>query len=379
MKHYFLTGASGAVGSAIVPLLLDDPDTHVRVLLRADSPEHLLIRLEELCGFWELAPDAEARRRIQPLLGDATLERFGLSAAEYGILTADTTHIIHCAASVRMNDPLEHARRSAVGSAEAILALARELARRGTLHKLEFVSTVGIAGKRPGILPETWIDEPRAFHNTYEQTKAEAERLIRDVVEREHLPITVHRPSMVIGDSRDGRIIHFQIFYYICEILSGRRTFGLSPDFGNVQLDVIPANWVAEAIVTASRSPETSGRIFHLCAGPKGSPPLKTLQTKVRTTFRAHGVKLPPALTIPRSWFAALPRLASILPSEAYRRKLSTLPIYMDYLADRQAFDNKQYAHWIGLRGMQLPDAMSFVPKALQYYLSLRYASPTTQ
>ncbi|MBS0551136.1 MAG: SDR family oxidoreductase, partial [Proteobacteria bacterium] len=259
MKHYFLTGASGAVGSAVVPLLLDDPDTHVRVLLRADSPEHLQARLEELCRFWQLAPDAEARRRMQPLRGDATLHHFGLSDADYASLTADTTHIIHCAASVRMNEPLDKARRSAVGSAEAILALARELAQRGLLQKLEFVSTVGIAGKRPGLLPETWIDEPRAFHNTYEQSKAEAEVLVRDAIEREHLPITVHRPSMVIGDSRDGRIIHFQIFYYICEILSGRRTFGLYPDFGEIRLDVIPVDWVADALTAASRSQATAG------------------------------------------------------------------------------------------------------------------------
>ncbi|MBS0173235.1 MAG: SDR family oxidoreductase, partial [Nitrospira sp.] len=364
-------------GSAIVPLLLDDPDTHVRVLLRADSPEHLLMRLEELCRFWELAPDAEARRRIQPLRGDATLERFGLSAAEYAILTADTTHIIHCAASVRMNDPLEHARRSAVGSAEAILALARELARRGSLHKLEFVSTVGIAGKRPGILPETWIDEPRAFHNTYEQTKAEAEVLIRDAVEREHLPITVHRPSMVIGDSRDGRIIHFQIFYYICEILSGRRTVGLYPDFGEVRLDIIPVDWVADAIVTASRSPATAGRILHLCSGPQCSPRLKDLTTNVRKAFRAHGLRVPPAITIPRAWFAALPRIATILASDKQRRKLSTLPIYMDYLADRQGFGNVLYVEWLKARGLELPATTAFLQAILARYLEERHGERT--
>lgn len=374
MKHYFLTGASGAVGSAIVPLLLADPDTHVRVLLRADSPEHLLARLEELCRFWQLAPDAEARRRIQPLRGDATLEHFGLSAAEYEALTADTTHVIHCAASVRMNDLLAQARRSAVGSAEAILALARELARRGTLQKLEFVSTVGIAGKRPGILPETWIDEPRAFHNTYEQSKAEAELLVRDAIERDHLPITVHRPSMVVGDSRDGRIIHFQIFYYICEILSGRRTLGLYPDFGDVRLDVIPVDWIADAIVTASRSPDTGGRIFHLCSGPQPSPRLMDLTKTVREAFRARGLKVPTAITIPRAWFAALPRIAALLASERYRRKLSTLPIYMDYLAERQGFGNAKYLNWLMERGLQLPQAEAFLPVALKRYLDVQEA-----
>ncbi|ATE59121.1 SDR family oxidoreductase [Thauera sinica] len=375
MRHYFLTGASGAVGSAIVPLLLSDPDTRVRILLRADSDEHLAARLDELCRFWELAPGSERRSRIQPLRGDASLPRFGLADADHAAIAADTTHIIHCAASVRMNDPLDKARRSAVGSAEAILALARELARRGSLQKLDFVSTVGIAGKRPGILPETWIDEPRAFHNTYEQTKAEAETLVREAIERERLPITVHRPSMVIGDSRDGRIIHFQIFYYICEILSGRRTLGLYPCFGDTRLDIIPVDWVAEAIATASRNPDTAGRIFHLCSGPERSPVLHELKTYVRDAFRSRGRRIPASITVPRTWFAALPRIAAPFVPERQRRKLSVLPIYMDYLADRQGFDNAAYLGWLEARGRHLPGAEAILPPALGYYLQQQAGS----
>lgn len=372
MKHYFLTGASGAVGSAIVPLLLADPDTHVRVLLRADSPEHLLARLEELCRFWQLAPDAEARRRIQPLRGDATQERFGLSPADYAALTADTTHVIHCAASVRMNNPLDDARRSAVGSTEAILALARELAQRGSLHKLDFVSTVGIAGKRPGILPETWIDEPRAFHNTYEQSKAEAEQLVRIAIEIEGLPITVHRPSMVVGDSRDGRIIHFQIFYYICEILSGRNTFGLYPYLGAASLDIIPVDRVAKAIVEASQTQAAAGRILQLCAGPERAMSLRRLSSIIRATFREHGLRTPIPLTIPRSWYAALPRLAALFNSGREHRKFSVLPLYMDHLANPQAFGNEAYLRWLTERGQVLPKADEFLPRVLDYYLQAR-------
>ncbi len=373
MSTYFLTGASGAVGSAIVPLLLADPDSRVRVLMRADSDEHLARRMEALYRFWEMAPDAEARSRIQPLRGDATLPGFGLAEGEYAALCANTTNVIHCAASVHMNKPLDEARRSAVGSAEAILALTRQLAERGILRKLEFVSTVGIAGKRPGILPETWIDEPRAFHNTYEQSKAEAEGLVRAAVEVEHLPITVHRPSMVIGDSRDGRIIHFQIFYYICEFLSGRKTFGLYPDFGEVRLDIVPVDSVANAIVASSRDPATAGRIFHLCAGPGRSPRLADLKPAVREAFRAHGQSLPPALQIPRRWFSALPRIAARFAPKRLRRTLSTLPIYMDYLADTQGFGNAGHLEWLQERNITPPAAEAILPVVLDHYLGARW------
>ncbi|MFB1030616.1 MAG: SDR family oxidoreductase, partial [Thauera sp.] len=124
MSTYFLTGASGAVGSAIVPLLLADPATKLRILLRARTPAHLEERFQSLCEFWRIAPENADRRRIEPLPGDAALPQFGLSAVDYARVCEDTTHVIHCAASVRMNETLDEARASAIGSAREVLTLA---------------------------------------------------------------------------------------------------------------------------------------------------------------------------------------------------------------------------------------------------------------
>ena len=375
MNVYFLTGASGAVGSAIVPLLLSEPTTRIRILIRATSEQHLRERFDELCRFWELPPGAAARQRIEALRGDAAQDDFGLQPDTYERLCADTTHIIHCAATVRMNETLEYARASALGSARQILALGRRLAASGRLQKIEFVSTVGVAGKRQGALPETWIDEPRAFHNTYEQSKAEAEVLVREAIEIEHLPITVHRPSMVVGDSKTGRIIHFQIFYFICEIMTGRKTLGIYPDFGDVRLDIIPVDWVARAIVDASQAPETAGHIYHLCSGPAHSPKLSGLKPTLRDAFRAHGQSIPPSLTIPRRLFAAIPRVAAVFAPPKLRRTLSTLPIYLDYLADNQGFDNTAYTRRLAEQGLKLPDSDSFLAVILERYLQEKYGS----
>ena len=68
----------------------------------------------------------------------------------------------------------------AVGAAHQVVELARACPR---LEKVEFVSTVGVGGHL-AVVPETWLSEPRAFHNTYEQAKAEAEESIRGEVER---------------------------------------------------------------------------------------------------------------------------------------------------------------------------------------------------
>src|SRR5690606_25545540 len=106
-------------------------------------------------------------------------------------------------ASVRMNHPLGQARRAAVTATENILQLARLSRNNGLLQKMEAVSTVGVGGKYHDALPERWLDVPRSFHNTYEQSKAEAETILKNEVDR-GMPITVHRPSMIVGDSRTG-------------------------------------------------------------------------------------------------------------------------------------------------------------------------------
>jgi NAD(P)-dependent dehydrogenase (short-subunit alcohol dehydrogenase family) len=220
MTHYFITGATGAIGSALVPVLLADPQAKCTLLLRAGSADELGARRQSLYRFWQPSVgDTPLHDRLRALRGDVTLPDFGLAVADYQELAGQCTHIIHSAGNVRMNLPIEQARRSSVDSARHIVALAQACAR---LEKVEFVSTVGVGGRMSGTLPEEWLSSERSFHNTYEQAKAEAEEIVRVEVEG-GLPLTVHRPSMVVGESGSGRIIHFQVFYHLCEFLSGRR------------------------------------------------------------------------------------------------------------------------------------------------------------
>jgi thioester reductase-like protein len=218
-----------------------------------------------------------------------------------------------------MNLPLADARASAVNGARGILELARVAHRGGRLQKVEFVSTVGVGGKRGGILPERWIIEPRTFHNTYEEAKAEAEILVAQGV-ADGLPITVHRPSMVVGDSRTGASMRFQIFYHLVEFLSGRRTFGLFPALGNAHLDIVPVDYVAAAVTWSAGQAATIGRVLHLCTGPRASPALRDLQVTVRRAFIAAGKPVPRRIFLPpRLLRSLLPVVAAALPAPGRR------------------------------------------------------------
>src|SRR5262249_47879396 len=160
----------------------------------------------------------------------------GLDRPSYERLSREVTHVVHAAGNVKLNRPLEEARRSAVDAAGHVVSFVDACRACGGFQKLRFLSTVGVVGKMPGTVPERAFPEARAFRNSYEAAKAEAETFLLEHMAR-GLPATVHRPSMVVGDSRDGRIIQFQVFYHLCEFLSGRRTAGVIPGARDIRLD----------------------------------------------------------------------------------------------------------------------------------------------
>jgi thioester reductase-like protein len=364
MSEYFLTGGTGVIGSAIAERLLATGN-RVTLLVRASDEPALAGRLEELVRFWRLGP--EARGRVSAVRGDTTAPRFGLDQPTFARVAGACTHVVHCAAIVKMNLPLEQARRAAVDAAKNVIALARASER---LEKVEFLSTVGVSGRLPGQLPERWITEPRAFHNTYEQAKAEAEDWLRGALAPD-LPLTIHRPSMVVGEAATGRVLRFQVFYHLLEFLSGRRTRGFAPALGDTALDVVPVDYVADVVAWSSRRAATAGRILHLCSGPEQAVPIAALREQVRARFNAAGLPCPKPRTIPVGALkVALPIMGLVSPPKA-RRALAALPVFLAYLAENQGFANIETRRLLD-GAIRLPAPGSYLDAVFDYYLAHR-------
>lgn len=378
-NKYFLTGATGAIGSALVPMLLQESDSKIWALIRAESDEHLNQRLEELILFWEMDADraADARQRIVPVLGDADQEKFAMSDEWYSLIVRECTHIIHCAGVVRMNLPLEIARQHALGAVKNIVELAIDCQETGLLKKVEYVSTVGVAGKMSGLVQETWISQPRTFHNTYEQSKAEAEDYLAEKIQQHHLPVTVHRPSMVVGDSKTGRIIHFQIFYYLCEFISGRKTYGILPNLGNAILDTVPVDYVAQAIKWSSgNNPCEDGNILHLCSGHQESSRLEDIRLNVIARINEYGIPVRVNINLPVFLFVFIFGLVKLMASEKLRRSLSAVPVFLDYMQDQQIFSNQITVRYFEKhKGPSFISPNKYLTKVIDAYLVAKYVS----
>jgi thioester reductase-like protein len=370
-KVVFITGATGVVGSALVPLFLQSAETEVRLLIRANSPQHLQERMSELIQFWapELQLDELQLSRIKPLRGDVSEPQLGLGDNEYQELTRELTHIVHSAANVKMNMSVQEAHKSSVVSAEEIVKLAEKCQLNGQLCKLEYVSTLGVAGRMLGLVPESPLDTPRDFHNTYESSKSEAEALILDKITN-GLPVTIHRPSMVVGDSKTGKIIHFQIFYHLCTFLSGKPTQGFLPGLKGSCLDMIPVDYVAQAIVFSSDQQQTIGKVLHLCSGPDHSIKLDSLKEAVARHFARHG-RAGRTTSVPPAIFRLLLLVIGLFSNAKGKRALKSLGLLLGYLDESkvQFFDNAETTALLADGGLELPAADTYLDNVLTYYL----------
>lgn len=352
MRNILVTGATGVIGSSLIPLLADEAETNIHLLVRAESDDHLQQRIGRLFDFWGWdATDLSLGGRLRAIRGDVCEPKLGLDDSDHERLIREVTHVIHSAGTVKLNRTIDEARNSAVGSVKNIVAFCRHCQTSGQFTKLDYVSTVGVAGRMPGLVPEEPLTQPREFHNTYEQSKAEAETYLLGEMQAD-LPATIHRPSMVVGDSRTGKVIHFQVFYHLCEFLSGKRTLGIIPDTGDAALDIVPSDYVARAIQIASASDDAVGRVFHLCSGPEGMVSISSLAELAQDVSRQSGESPWRLKRIGQDLFRRTVAIISCVTLPTIRRKLRTLPYFLDYLKETQRFDNfvsKQYFYDAGL------------------------------
>jgi thioester reductase-like protein len=264
MNRLLITGATGFVGMEVLARYLERGDSEVFVLVRAADDAAARARVEAVLRnlFGSRAPSYSDR--VTPLAAELTTPRLGLSAERYGQLTSTVTAIVHSAASVSFTLPLGEARAINVEGTARMLELA---AQAPGLRHYAHISTAYVAGTHPGTFGEHDFELGQAFHNTYEQTKFEAERLVRS---QRQIPSSIIRPSIVVGDRRSGWTAAFNVLYWPLRAFAGG-AFTEVPARPGAPVDVVSVDYVADAIYALTADAPGTGQTYHLIAGTKAS------------------------------------------------------------------------------------------------------------
>ena len=199
--------------------------------------------------------------RGEVVVGDVCDMDLGLSSAEYRALSRELTWIHHLAGIYFMGADDEMARRVNVGGTRTVLELARDATR---LERVVHWSTAMVSGDRKGTFYEEDLETGQKFHNAYERTKYDAEKLMRAAMRQ--LPITILRPSIIVGDSRTGEIDKLDGPYYLM-VLIATNASGLRLPLlgrGDAPLHLVPIDYVIDAAWRLGRAETAAGKVFHI-------------------------------------------------------------------------------------------------------------------
>ena len=193
--------------------------------------------------------------------GDITEENLGMSAADADRARNETTTLFHLAAIYDLAVARDLAMRVNFDGTRNVNRFARSI---NDLWRYHYVSTCYVAGKREGIIMESELLHDAGFRNHYEETKYLAEMEVETL--KSELPITIHRPAVVCGDSRTGETAKYDGIYYLIHYLR-KWPGGLTLlNIGNrdVRLNLVPVDFVIDSMVMLSREDQAIGATIQL-------------------------------------------------------------------------------------------------------------------
>ncbi|MFI5317410.1 MAG: SDR family oxidoreductase [Myxococcota bacterium] len=358
-----LTGATGLVGGELLPrLLAAAPDATLHCLVRARDAAELERRASGLLACAAAAPNGAARTRV--LAGDMRAPDLGLGAAARAALCREVRSVVHAAASTRFDLELEDARRINVAGARNALAFALDAGAH-----LHHVSTAYVCGDRAGLFGVRDSDaRPAAFHNGYEASKWEAEEVVRAAARDLHA--TVYRPSIIVGDSRTGRTPHFRVLYDPFKwVIYGKTS--LLPCRPEVRIDVVPVDYVCDALVALGGRPDAVGATYSLSAGPGRALAIAEILGRaepiVNGWLAARGL---PTVAVPRivSPDDATPELADLFALGA-----QVMRTHVPYMLAELLFDDRETAAALEGTGIACPPLGDYLAILLEYALEHRF------
>src|SRR5229473_6990253 len=336
----FLTGSTGYIGAHVASILLGRHSDRLNLLVRAkteqEAHERLWQALQLHLNFPRFRDAVETR--ISVFRGDLTEPRFGLDAAEYTRLIGTTESVIHCAASLNRKSEKSCLNVNLRGTLEVAQLVRRAHDAHG-LRRFSQVSTVAVAGHRSHevVTEDASIDWDRSDYDPYSRTKKFCEHMVRELLP--DVPRTVFRPSIVLGDSRRAATTQFDMVRAFV-FLAGLPVLPFRPDD---QIDIVPVDYVADAIVTLHQKEKPAHEIYHLSSGT-GSQTFRELTDALAA---ARGKRKPVFLPwLERLSTAAVNALANRSGNIAYGASL--LKVFLPYLIWNTVFDNTRVVAEMG-------------------------------
>jgi omega-hydroxy-beta-dihydromenaquinone-9 sulfotransferase len=374
-RTVLVTGATGFVGAELLSRLLSRSACRIVAPVRAPSDAAAnargLAALEDVLG---RAASTEEARRVCWVAGDLEQHRLGWNDATWHSWAERVGEIYHCAAATAFDLQLERAHRINVGGLLQMHAFSVAAATLGDFRRLHHVSTAYAAGRaaadvRAGdSLPS---DDERHFRNTYERTKARAERFLRDHAE---VPWTVYRPSIIVGDSESGRTRSWNVCYSPMRLIAAGR-LKMIPASARAVLDYVPVDYVVDGLLALGQRRDTEGKTLHLTAGEHSCSVPDCLRLIDEGVARHKGIAPAQTAVIGPRRFELLVKASQLL-NRRTADALERFRVYVPYTQVETRFQNVEEAALLREDGISQPVYADYFPRIVRYALEHDFGKP---
>jgi nucleoside-diphosphate-sugar epimerase len=236
------------------------------------------------------------------------------------------------------------------------------------LRRFDYISTAFVAGCRRGVVYEHELDEGQLHNNGYERSKFEAERLVRGAANR--LPVTIHRPSIITCETRTGDVSSRSAFGRLLGAYASGMLTGL-PGRPDTRLDLVPVDFVADAVFAIAQRDETIGGTLHLAMGEKRSPTLAEVCDLAASHFGR------PPLSLLSGDGGGEPAGRMNTEGSAARELREEVALYQPYLDNELGFDITAASRILDEVGIAVTDPAGYFDAMARAVTRAATASPS--
>lgn len=365
-KRFLVTGATGFIGSHLAGALSEEGHS-VCLLIRTLPTQSTTSddRWNRIADWLRLSP--AARARITVFAGDLDAPDLNLSADDARFLKANTEEIVHAAASTSFSER----KRTEIFQTNIIgLGNLLSFMDGASCSRIHAISTAYVGGNPVAPCMEVF-SPPHGCLNPYEESKHQAEILLREFCSRKGVRLFIYRPSIVYGNSRTGKTFRFNALYhpvrsiaYLRDLFmkdllenSGNqaRKMGISLDptdhtlhmpihFRKRQgtgVNLVPIEYCTDSILELMNAPGTD-RIFHITNTK--STPLTDLVSFTGRLLKISGMVAEGVSAQQNPTSSALDHL--------FQRYMEP---YQPYIEDTRVFDDSRAAQTLLPAGIHCP------------------------
>jgi len=345
-RTIFLTGFPGFIAERLVERLAKD-EIQFFLLVQPQFVERAVEAVQHISEISEVPLE-----NFAVIEGDITKPDLGMDSDDAATVRYETTDVFHLAAIYDLAVDRDLAMSVNLEGTKNVNEFVKGLK---LLKRYNYISTCYVAGKRTGLIREEELEHDKGFRNFYEETKYLAEMEVEKL--KAEFPITIFRPSVVVGDSATGETTKYDGIYYLVLYLRKAPYLLRAINVGNqsVKLNLVPVDFVANAIAELAMDDKSVGKTIAI-ADPE---PLTT--SELFDSIAAE-------MTGRRSEFTPPPKLVEWFLSKPFSPPITGLPFHaVPYFFTEQTYDTSVASELLAQPKLRCPNFREYVGNLLKF------------